>query len=300
MATYNGARYIDEQLRSLQTQTHTDWALWIGDDGSSDGTLQKIQAFQAANPDKDIRVLDGPKMGATANFLALLTHHELPDGPVAFCDQDDIWLPHKISTALQSLAGKKGACAYSCTDIPVNDQGITVGRPKQRKPASFGNALVQNVMRGNSIVLNADAVTRLRASTKAALANTTIPFHDWWVYLTITATGGTVVLDPNPGLYYRQHGQNVLGANVGLRAKLRRAKLIASGEFAKWITCNVRAMSAVTDMLHPQSAATLQQFIALRKTWGLSAVVQLWRSPVRLQGKVGSILVAVLTCLGRL
>src|SRR5690606_23984523 len=101
MATYNGAAYIGEQIGSLQAQTFSNWKLLIHDDGSTDGTLAVIAGFCAK--DSRIQVLnDGVKTGgAAANFLHLLRYTE--SDIVMLCDQDDIWLPEKISTMLIEL-----------------------------------------------------------------------------------------------------------------------------------------------------------------------------------------------------
>ena len=299
LATFNGADYVDEQLKSIQGQTHLDWSLWVSDDGSTDETRVKIAAFQSRNPSKTIHLLSGSRSGAAANFLTLLSNPNLPEGPIAFCDQDDIWMPDKLQRALSSLAETHGPAAYSCTDIPVDHQSNQVAPSKRRKPATFRNALVQNIMRGNSIVLNANGATLVRSTVDAALAGQSVKFHDWWTYLVITGAGGQIVLDPQPGLFYRQHARNVFGANVGIGGALSRAKLILSGQFSAWLSGNAAALAKIPEVLTVNASADLETFGSIRKTSGLQAVRAFWRSGIGHQRPAGNVVFAMLAFLGR-
>ncbi len=257
LCTLNGAAYLPAQLQSFVTQTHADWALWVSDDGSLDDSRAVLDRFARAHPGRDIRVLAGPGQGAAANFLTLLAHPDLPAGAiVAFADQDDVWLPHKLTQALIGLdrivthPGQPAVYASRTilTDAGLQPRGLS---PYHRRPPGFGNALVQNVLGGNSIVLNPAAVDLLRQSVPAALHGPGVPFHDWWVYLLLTGAGGAVLNDLRPGLMYRQHSTNVLGTNGGLRGGLDRLGQISSGTYAGWIGRNIAALQAVAGGLTP-------------------------------------------------
>lgn len=300
LATYNGAEFIGEQLKSIQNQTHQDWSLWVSDDGSTDGTLAALNTFQSDNPDKKIHLLCGPTSGASANFLTLLANPDLPDGPVAFCDQDDVWMPEKLQRALLSLNDVGNPAAYSCTDIPIGHRNIQVAPSKHRKFCSFRNALVQNITRGNSIVLNTKGMQFVRSTTDAALAGRGVPFHDWWVYLVITGAGGQIILDPKPGLYYRQHARNVLGANVGIDGKLSRAKLITSGRFSSWLSDNTAALASISNRLTAEARADLTAFSATQNARGFRALRHFWRSNIRHQSPLGTAFFGLLAFFGRL
>ena len=69
LATRNGARYLQAQLDSYLAQDHADWALWVSDDHSSDGSWEMLEAFRAAHPDREIVLRRGPGKGSAANFL---------------------------------------------------------------------------------------------------------------------------------------------------------------------------------------------------------------------------------------
>lgn len=269
MCTLNGAAYLPAQLQSFLDQAHADWVLWVSDDGSQDATRAVLDRFVRAHPGREIRVGTGPGQGVAANFLSLLADPDLPAGAtVAFADQDDVWLPHKLAHALRGLdrivtsPGQPAVYASRTilTDAGLQPQGLS---PQHRRPPGFGNALVQNVLGGNSIVLNPAAVDLLRRTVPLALAGQGVPFHDWWVYLLLTGAGGAVLNDLRPGLLYRQHSTNVLGTNGGLRGGLARLGQITGGTYAGWIGRNLAALQAVADLLTPDHRAMLERFAVL-------------------------------------
>ena len=180
MATHNGAAHLRAQLASLVAQDHDNWSLCVGDDGSTDGTPEIIKQFRKAIPIRDIRLFDGPRRGSAANFLTLLMLPEIPnDAYVAFSDQDDIWLPHRLSRALECLSKDGPGQAYASRTILMDakDRLIRPSRPHRRAPC-FGNALVQNILAGNTVVLSPAAVSLARRAAPAALAGDGVPFHD--------------------------------------------------------------------------------------------------------------------------
>ena len=189
MATRNGAAFLEPQLESIAAQSHANWSLRIGDDGSDDGTRKIIAAFRARHPTRDIRLLEGPRRGAAANFLALLGHGPPPRAYVAFSDQDDIWLAHKLRRALGQMAAypTQRPLLYGSRTIIADDHGRDRRMSRHhRRRLGFGNALVQNVIAGNTAMLN-PAAARLMHRASAGI---TVPFHDWWLYLMVSAAGG--------------------------------------------------------------------------------------------------------------
>lgn len=253
MACRNGAAHLPRQLDSLLAQSHADWGLWAGDDGSTDDTRALLRAFSAAHPDRHVRLLDGPGLGSAANFLHLLCHPDLPPGPVALCDQDDVWLPGKLARALHRIAAEP-------VDVPVLYAAESwrcradLSHPQASRPPcvapGFANALVQNLCAGHTIVLNPAARDLVRRAGIPA----DIAFHDWWLYQLITGAGGRVLLDPLPVALYRQHGANALGAAGSAGAALRRAAMIAHGTYAAWGRAHRRALAASGVLATPAMA----------------------------------------------
>lgn len=244
LATYNGARHLQAQLDSYCAQDHPDWALWASDDGSRDDTWAILTAFASAHPDREIRLLRGPRRGAAANFLSLLTHPDLPPGPVTLSDQDDVWMPHRVSRALAAVQATPRPALYGSITVETDENLAPLPRPKRPlPPPSFENALVQNIVAGNTATLNASGLAVLRAGGAPD-----IPYHDWWLYLRLSAMNAQILIDDDPLLYYRQHPGAVIGAHRGPRAALARAATLANGTYRKWVHTNLTALLSTNDL----------------------------------------------------
>lgn len=291
LATCNGAPHLAEQLDSYLVQDHADWALWVSDDHSTDGTWEILEGFAARHPGREIRLMRGPGRGAAANFLHLLTHPDLPPGPVTLSDQDDVWLPHRISRALAAVSEGDGPVLYGSTTIETAPDLTPLPRQKgPLPPPSFANALVQNIVAGNTATLNAAALAALRRGGAAE-----VPYHDWWLYLRLSGVGARVVIDNDPLLLYRQHPGAVIGAHTGLRASLGRLGTLASGQYRDWIRANLTALLAHPEDLCPAHAAAAR---ALRDLPNRRAALS--KSGARRSSVNGQRLLRLLAMLGRL
>lgn len=115
LASYQGARFIGTQLDSLAAQAFPHWRLVVSDDGSIDGTPDLVREFAARYPDREITLIPGPRQGATSNFLHLLAH--LRDGEaMAFCDQDDLWLPDRLAVGVAALSADNAPASHARTE----------------------------------------------------------------------------------------------------------------------------------------------------------------------------------------
>jgi len=259
MATRNGARFIADQLDSIAAQHHEGWRLWISDDGSSDGTVAIIEAFARSRPEGQVRLLRGPGVGATGNFRSLLRRAVLDGQYLAFCDQDDVWDPDHLSRGMAMLLGIPDPLAiYGCRmricDAKLQQTGLS---PLPARPLGFRNALVQNMLSGNTIVMT-PAAARLLQEAEAEAGE--IPIHDWWAYQIVTGAGGTAVLDDQPGILYRQHGANVIGANRGMRTFPTRLLRHLRGRHKAWAVQNSAALRASVMRFTPENRARLAAF----------------------------------------
>lgn len=250
LATRNGAAHLDRQLESYLEQDYANWALWASDDGSDDATWNILQGFAATHPDRNIRLLRGPRRGAAANFLSLLTHPDLPSGAVALSDQDDVWMPHRLSQGWVAIGNEAGPALYAAPTIETRPDLTPLPRQRRALPGpSFANAMVQNIVAGNTITLNAPALEALRAAGRRD-----VPYHDWWIYLRLAAIGARIELGRRPVLYYRQHEGNVIGAHSGVPARLTRARALLDGTYGNWVRANLTALLAAPDDLVPAHA----------------------------------------------
>ena len=277
MATLNGAAFLPAQLESLSAQTHRDWRLWVSDDGSTDGTLGVLHDFARARPDRDVRILQGPMRGSAANFLSALCHPDLPPGPVALCDQDDIWLRGKLARALRRMAAAPPEVPVLYAAESWRCDATLAARRASRAPRiapDFGNALVQNLCAGHTTVLNGPALALVRrAGPLSAIA-----FHDWWFYQLVTGAGGLCLLDPRPVALYRQHGGNTFGAAGGIAAWHRRVWLLLGGRFRGWVTAHARALAG-TGLLAPEAQRMAEAL--LRGPVGRAATIRRLRRDTR-------------------
>lgn len=279
LGTYNGEKYLPEQLASYEAQTHDDWALYASDDGSTDGTLDILAAFKAKWGDR-VRVESGPRRGFARNFLSLVSRPRDGAAFYAFSDQDDVWDPGKLARAAAALraAGMASPALYCARTRYIGPAGEPRGEsaPFTMAPG-FRHALVQNIASGNTMVLNAAALAAVAPTTPDLDA----PFHDWWVYLVVTGAGGRVICDGEPAARYRQHRGNVLGENKSWRAMGARLRMFLDGTFRDWTARNLSGLERARDILTEENRAVLKDFQDARRGAFPSRLRALVRSGVR-------------------
>lgn len=305
LATCNGKRFLPQQWASLEAQQRAELVVHVTDDGSSDGTLELLHEL-AREPRGAIRAvhfLDAPPRGsATRSFLQLLAHvvARFPDAQwFAYCDQDDEWLPGKLATACDALAALPDparAALYGGRTLGVDEAGRELGpSPLFERPPGFRNALVQNILGGNTMVMN-----RAAASLVAAAAEADVPLHDWFTYQLVAGAGGAVLYDHRPLVRYRQHGANLVGRDRGWRGLPRR---LARGgnDFAAWNNANVAALRRCEAALSDDSRRVLEAFgqaRLARTPWG--RLHGLARSGVFRQRRADQALLWLAALLGRI
>lgn len=265
LALYNGAIHLSEQLDSFLAQSQPDWALLVGDDGSTDSGPQIVEQYASQAKAGQITVTEGPRRGAAANFLSLLALVPADQPYTCFSDQDDVWLPHKLSRAIsriEAAAIEGPVCYFSRTLICREDlSNLRPSRP-QFRPLGFRNALVQNVVAGNTIMLNTAALTVLQAAYADIDGTENVLLHDWWVYQILSGVGATFISDEEPGLLYRQHSGNQIGANDGLRAQIMRLGMLMQGTYAAW---NEQNLATIRPALHRFTLENQQVFHAFER-----------------------------------
>ena len=298
LATFNGADFLEKQLASLLEQTHESWSLLISDDGSEDDTINIIMRFIHANPNKEISLFNGPKQGHVKNFLSLLNHDQANGDFFAFADQDDIWLPEKLATAVAQVnkIQDRGPKLYGGRTIIIDANDTKINHsPLFVKEPSFLNALVQNFAGGNTMLFNKEA--------KVALQNTgcdvKVINHDWWAYLVISGVGGTVIYDPDPQVLYRNHKMNIIGSNQGLFARVKRISAVLKGQYATWNAINVGELNKILPMLRPKNKAVLEQFDQFRRSRGIKAVIKGHKTGFYRQTLFGNLSLYIASFFGR-
>jgi glycosyltransferase involved in cell wall biosynthesis len=263
LCTFNGARFLPAQLASYADQTWPDWRLFASDDGSSDETAAILSQYRAKLDAGRMDIRRGPRHGFVGNFLSLICDPAIQADYYAYSDQDDIWEPEKLARAMKVLQETPAhvPAVYGSRTRLIDDNGHEFGLSPlfQHKP-QFGNALVQNIAGGNTMVLNAAAREHLMAGGSAL----NLPGHDWWTYLVTTAVGGQVHYDPTPLVKYRVHPGNIMGSNAGLTNHARRLHMVARGRFRQWIDLNVAALKPLRGRMTPENQALFDLFCEAR------------------------------------
>lgn len=273
LATHNGSRYLRQQWESLEAQQGVEVVVHVADDGSSDDTLAVLRALEASRGGavRAVHWLDAPpRRSATRSFLMLLSSavSSRPEGQwFAYCDQDDVWLPGKLATAVAALAHQdEGRPALyggrsMTVDADNRDRGLS---PLFPHPPCFRNALVQNIMGGNTMVMN-----RAAALLVAASAHADVVWHDWLTYQLVSAADGYIHYDPRAFLRYRQHGNNVMGSNLRWMARWNRLMFMFRGDFRDWNRGNVAALKERAASFPQASRLRLEAFAHAREAPGL-------------------------------
>ncbi|MCI9377550.1 MAG: glycosyltransferase family 2 protein [Eubacterium sp.] len=208
MSTYNGEKYIKEQLESIIAQKGVKISLLVRDDGSSDRTAAILKRYSQEH--ENISYYTGNNLGASKSFFDLLKKADHSADYFAFSDQDDYWLPDKLIRAVKMLRQIKqqdipllygSMVTYASEDLQ-NGQAVSY---RNRRKTGLGNALVENIFMGCTEVFNRSLLELVSSHQPKGEG-----WHDWWLYLTASAFG-KAVYDRNAYILYRQHGGNRLG-----------------------------------------------------------------------------------------
>lgn len=217
LSTFNGEKYLNEQLDSILLQTFKDWHLFIRDDASTDKTVEIIKCFKSLYPNKVTIVASDVNLGAAKSFFSLL---ELADAYYyLFCDQDDVWLPSKIEKSLQQIqsfeSGYGNSPLLSCCDAIIVDENLitkndSFWRYSKIHPSKvyFKDELILyfNVAPGCTMLFNKqlrDICVSLYPSVKI--------IHDHLISI-LAIKNGKILFVNEALIKYRQHDKNQIGA----------------------------------------------------------------------------------------
>lgn len=268
LATYQGARYLPEQIDSILAQSRPGLRILVRDDGSFDAT-PAVLADYAARHAEIVRIDDHrPRLGTCASFGALLERSDADF--VFFCDQDDVWRPGRLDhmlTRMQELQRQFGA------DMPllVHSDLVVVDASLRLLDRSFCAYQHLDPVRGGTLsrLLVQNVVTGCAAIINRALARRAVPIppeavmHDWWLALVAAAVGRIGWL-PEPTILYRQHAANRVGAKRwGLGYVLRNALSLFAAEGAGMrLRDGQRQAAALVARFGPDMVEVLRRTVA--------------------------------------
>lgn len=230
LSTYNGEKFLESQLISLINQNNNNWHLYIRDDGSTDRTVEIIKSYHTQYPTLISFLEDSlGNLRSAASFMQLL--NEVDADYYMFCDQDDVWLENKIQVSSDRLSemesANKGKPCVVFTDLTlVNGKLELIHKsmweysninPENAK--DFYKTTCLSSITGCTMIFNKELKKYVLPYPKTAR------MHDWWISLN-AAHYGVVDYIKIPSILYRQHGNNVLGAET--RSKYHNFKRLKS------------------------------------------------------------------------
>lgn len=226
LSTYNGEKYLRDQLDSYLTLEQADRIkVLIRDDGSCDGTREILQEYAY---DKRFHVEYGDHIGTNASYQWLLENADSSCKYFAFSDQDDVWLPHKLSVAEAALeqCSQEELLLFASRSQITNEDLQTIGYSLNPKSGlSFYNAMIQNVLPGHTQVFNNSLRREL---CRHGVLNAHVV--DWWLYLVASAKGRAIFC-PECTVLHRQHNNNTVGYQMGFFMNLsKRIRYIRNGK----------------------------------------------------------------------
>jgi glycosyltransferase involved in cell wall biosynthesis len=263
MCTYNGEDFLEDQLDSIETQDYKNWTLYVNDDGSKDSTLKILKAYQKKWGSKKLHIRKGPKKGFCQNFLQIICDKKINADLYFLSDQDDVWMPHKLSHTSQKLSKLdllKPALYCARTTYVSSDAKKILGESDLfLKPPSFRNAIVQSIAGGNTMAFN-NALKKIVSQFKKV----DIVSHDWWLYIINELKGGQTFYDSESTILYRQHSRSLIGANTGFLAKLKRLRMLLGGTYRRYNTTHLEVFSKLNIETVKKNIDLIDQFLILR------------------------------------
>jgi glycosyltransferase involved in cell wall biosynthesis len=271
LATYNGERFVCEQIDSILAQDYKNLRVLARDDGSSDGTPVILREYERRFPDR-FRAMQTstPTGSAKENFVKLMKASA--SEYVCFCDQDDIWLPDKVSRSMQAMAMLESRYGTTSpllvfTDLRVVDDALKTIHESLWEQAGVKPERITNLaaVLGHNIVTGCTALVNRRLLDMAVHMPEEAAMHDSWIALLASAFGASEIVREKTVLY-RQHDRNVVG--VDTRKKSTRELIVrflqGEGRILQWKT-NERVAEAMLRVhgkdLSPKQRELLEAYL---------------------------------------
>ena len=214
LSTYNGEKYLKEQIESIIKQEEVEISLLVRDDGSTDKTIEILEEISKNN--RNIKIYKGENKGPARSFMELVQKSEEVDY-YAFADQDDIWETKKIISAVKKLNNPDIPELYISSLTIVDENLNNIEKKEIQGKFTFEDEMIKNFATGCTQVFN----KKLRNIINLYEPQYII-MHDSWITRVCYAIGGNVVIDKNSYIKYRQHSNNVVGYKDGGIKKLKK------------------------------------------------------------------------------
>lgn len=279
MATYNGSRWLDEQLDSVLDQQDVRVRVVALDDGSTDETPALLAQRAARDPRLRVLRATDSSGSAAANFARIVRMTRGDDiRLLAFSDQDDVWMPGKLTRHARLLeSGQADAVSSNVTAVDERGRRVPVRKDFPQRRFDY---LTEGPGPGCTFLLGPRVrdLVRQQLASPASIASTA-QFHDSVVYVIARAAGLVWRIDPWSSVDYRQHDANVFGSNTGVRSAATRFGLIR----ARWHRGQAIIHARVAlEVAPPAERPELERMLALFESRG-------WRDRLALARRAGEL-----------
>lgn len=210
MSSYNGEKYIKQQIESIFNQQNVLVECIVRDDGSTDKTKEILK--ELAKRYSNLKLIEGENIGWKKSFCEVVKYYDKNIGYFAFADQDDVWLPNKLTRGIEELEKikeEKAKLYYSDVYL-VNENLDIIGKKRNLKPPKFKEeSLFKCYGQGCTMIFNKLALELFLKSNSLKEEIS----HEYWISV-LCVYFGKVIYDKNYcSMYYRQHNSNIFGAN---------------------------------------------------------------------------------------
>jgi len=259
LSTYNGEKYIREQIESILNQEEVEISLLIRDDGSVDKTVEIVKELESKN--SNITFYQGENLKPARSFMDLLNKAGEFDY-YAFSDQDDIWESKKLISAINMLKEKEDKPSLYMSALKIVDENLNfIETKKVEGNFSFEGEMIKNFATGCTMVLN----KKLRDIINNYKPNYII-MHDSWITRVCYAIGGNVIIDDNSYIKYRQHTSNVLGyKDEGFQKLNRQFKIAFVDKIAMRVNIAKELKNGYNEILTKEAKEVIDNLINYQK-----------------------------------
>lgn len=295
MSTYNGEKYITEQIESIENQKlDIPLNILVRDDGSKDNTVNILKKLNKKY--KNIKVLQEENIGCNASFFKLF---KIANGYkyYAISDQDDIWLKDKLQRGINKIRNEnvdKPVLYGSCSYIMDNEGNITGTTQKKARDITLNNTIIQNFVPGHSQIMNNSLLQLL----KNDLDYSKIYVYDFWI-TNIALLYGKLIFDNKPSTKYRIHNLNTVGYGKSKTGWIKeRIKRFKKGD-GSLISSQINYFYNLNNEKIPENTKNeIEQYLKLSKNY-LSRLKFITKTSFYRQKKFETLLFKIAYLLGK-
>lgn len=267
MSTYNGERFLVEQIESLLQQEGVDLSIFVRDDLSTDSTPVILEKYK----DK-IAIIDnqGINLGVGNSFMQALYHVGTGYDFYAFCDQDDVWLKDKLLRAMTFLNNPTKPQLYNSNQELVDENLHSLGLRHQKEiDASSLQILTNNKITGCTMVWNNELQKLLMEPNRRPASEVLqVRIHDVWVSM-VASLLGEIYYDTESRIKYRQHANNVVGVRTESKLSIWKKKIFNASKQRGRSKLASAVLSCYGDLLNSSNDEIISTYANYRKSVSL-------------------------------